>query len=180
MVQGEIRGGLLGSSLRIPMRPRVFVSYHHAGDQWFYDEFSRMFHEEYEVFQDCSVERTYESDNVEYIRWSIANNDIKGTSCSIVLCGAQTYQRKYVDWEIKATLDDKHGLIGVCLPTVTMSQQGNAIVPSRLHENIRSGFALWRQWTALSAANLAMWINQSRLASRDLIVNPHEIKQRNG
>jgi len=46
----------------------------------------------------------------------IRENFITGTSCTIVLCGAQTHLRKYVHWEIKATLDKEHGLIGVNLP----------------------------------------------------------------
>ena len=29
-----------------------------------------------------------------------------GSSCTIVLCGARTHERKYVDWEINATLDN--------------------------------------------------------------------------
>lgn len=33
----------------------------------------------------------------------------------MVLCGAEAPQRKFVDWEIKATLDKEHGLIGINL-----------------------------------------------------------------
>jgi hypothetical protein len=43
----------------------------------------------------------------------IRDKHITGTSCTIVLCGSLTPWRKYVDWEIKATLDKEHGLIGI-------------------------------------------------------------------
>jgi len=88
-----------------PIKRKIFVSYHHAGDQAYYDAFAKFFADKYEVFFDKSLERAYESNNDEYVRFQIRNNDITGSSCTIVLCGALTHQRKYVDWEIKATLD---------------------------------------------------------------------------
>jgi len=173
-------GGILGATLRIPVRPRVFVSYHHSGDQGYYREFSRIFHDQYEVIEDRSLDRAKNSDDSDYVRWAIANQDIKGTSCTIVLCGAETYQRKYVDWEIKATLDDRHGLIGVRLPTAQSNTQGHIIVPDRLASNIHSGFALWVNWIDLTVQNLKEWIAIARDKPANHIVNPATIKQRNG
>ena len=53
---------------------------------------------------------------------------ITGTSCTVVLCGGRP--RKFVDWEIKATLDKEHALIGVNLPTSERNLFGQAIVPT--------------------------------------------------
>lgn len=177
---GNLGAGILGANLMVPVRPRVFVSYHHSGDQWYYNEFSRIFHDQHEAIIDRSLDRAKNSDNSDYVRWAIANQDIKGTSCTIVLCGAQTFQRKYVDWEIKATLDDRHGLIGVRLPTAQSNAQGQIIVPDRLSSNIHSGFALWINWVDLSVQNLQAWIATARDRPENLIVNPATIKQRNG
>jgi len=91
-----------------PVKRSVFVSHHHRGDQAYYDMFSRLFADSLEVFQDTSLERAHDSESHDYVRWSIRQNHIAGSSCTIVLCGANTYERKYVDWEIKATLDKRH------------------------------------------------------------------------
>jgi hypothetical protein len=164
------------------VRPRIFVSYHHAADQRFYSSFSQFFHDQYEAIEDRGVDRRHDSEDTDYVRWAIANNDIKGTSCTIVLCGAQTHQRRFVDWAIKATLDDEHGLIGVQLPTA-LNSQGRAMVPTRLAQNVGTGFAVWRHWNDLTLDNLRNWVYTARLNAlllKDQIVNPREIKQRNG
>ncbi|HUL93841.1 MAG TPA: TIR domain-containing protein [Burkholderiales bacterium] len=165
------------------VRPRIFVSYHHANDRRYYNGFSQVFHDQYEAIEDRSLDRQCNSDDIDYLRWTVANNDIKGTSCSIVLCGAQTYQRKFVDWEIKATLDSEHGLIGVQLPTAPLNYHGHVMVPTRLAQNIQSGFALWGHWDNLTVDNLRNWVYTARLNAALLkvqIVNPRKIKQRNG
>ena len=56
-------------SLRI--RRSVFASYHHGGDQSYYDSFSRVFHDTYEAIRDNSLERAIDSDNVDYVRRQI-------------------------------------------------------------------------------------------------------------
>ena len=182
---GLFGGPLYGAAARslLSMRSRIFVSYHHHGDQWYYNEFSRIFHDEYEVIEDHSLERTYDSDNMDYVRWAVANNDIKGTSCTIVLCGAATYERKFVDWEIKATLDDGHGLIGIALPSAPRNAGNAILVPTRLHSNIATGYAIWASWENLSVANLMNWIASAKYNAanhKSLLVNPRELKTRNG
>lgn len=116
--------GLLGSSLHIQatVRRKVFVSYHHGGDQAYYNAFSKTFHSTYDVITDNSLEREVDSDDVDYVMRRIREDYITGSSCTIVLVGKETYARKYVDWEIKATLDKQHGLIGVQLPTLPVCQ----------------------------------------------------------
>ena len=77
-----------------------------------------VFADDYEVIQDNSVEREIDSNDAEYVTRRIREDFITGSSCTVVLCGAETPQRKFVDWEIKATLDKEHGLIGINLPTI--------------------------------------------------------------
>jgi hypothetical protein len=136
-----------------PYRPqqvkrRVFVSYHHFGDQYYYDEFARMFADTYNVVMDNSLERKIQSDDVEYVMRKIREEYVTGSSCTIVLCGLETPYRKFVDWEIAATLDKYHGLIGVKLPTVPVVNDGCS-KPDRLQDNINSGYAIWTWWEQL-------------------------------
>jgi hypothetical protein len=69
-----------------------------------------------------------------------------------VLCGAETPKRRYVDWEIHASLGQEMGLVGVGLPSIVWEGNGTW-KPARLQDNIDSGYAAWVLW-------------------RDLVVNP--------
>ena len=90
-----------------------------------------------------------------------------------MLCGLLTPWRKFVDWEIKATLDEAHGLIGINLPTNPSSAQGRYIVPSRLYDNLRSGYAILLQWqqARLAPELLAESLQQAAARPAHLISN---------
>jgi hypothetical protein len=167
---------------KITLRPRMFVSYQHSSDQYYYNEFSRVFHDGYESIFDNSLEREIDSDDCEYVIQRIRDEFITGTSCTILLVGPTSYQRKYLDWEIKATLDKEHGLIGVQLPHVPIAINGQVTVPTRLAENIRSGYAAWLHWNNLVASPQALSQIIAFACSRpkERIVNRHEIMKRNG
>ena len=110
-----------------PVKHKVFISYHHLEDQAYYDAFSKAFHGTYEVIYDNSLDRIVDSDNTDYVIQRIRDSFISGSSCTIVLVGRDTWGRKYVDWEIKATLDKEHGLIGVRLPSAPVNTRSGAL-----------------------------------------------------
>ena len=160
----------------------MFISYHHGGDQQYYDAFSSTFSDRYEVIYDHSLERRVDSENTEYVIRRIRENYIHGSSCTIVLVGAETWGRKYVDWEIKATLAATHGLIGVQLPTARRDPyNGTVIVPDRLADNIHSCFALWLDWSEItaSAAHLDYYVTESKSRRTALINNTRDRRFRN-
>jgi hypothetical protein len=165
-------------------KPRVFFSYQHSTDQYYYNEFSRIFHDTYECVYDNSLDDAIDSDDHDYIRQQIRDEFITGTSCTIVLVGRTTYQRKHVDWEIKATLDKGHGLIGIQLPDVIPNYLGQITAPKRFSDNVHSGYALWQgfTWSGLMAnpALLNQLVESANNRDQSLIVNPHEIKKQNG
>jgi hypothetical protein len=163
------------------VKHRIFVSYHHAGDQPYYDAFSKAFHDTYDVIYDNSLNRQVDSDDVDYVRRRIADNYITGSSCTIVLVGKDTWGRKYVDWEIDATLDKKHGLIGVCLPNAPRNAANRIEVPDRLNDNIQSGFTLWLSWQdfTANAAQLERYVAIAKSRDTKLIVNTRDRRLRN-
>jgi hypothetical protein len=174
--------GTLSGAFQSPVKHKIFVSYHHRGDQAYYDAFSKTFHDTYDVIFDNSLERKIDSDDPDYVMRQIRENFIKGSSCTIVLVGKDTPGRKFVDWEIKATLDREHGLIGVYLPTATRDPTNSKIiVPDRLHSNIQSGFASWASWQDItaSAAQLERYVTDAKSRNRKLIVNARDIRLRN-
>lgn len=171
--------GLL-AALMNPTRRKVFVSYHHGGDQAYYDEFSRFFHDQYEAIRDNSLERLIQSDNTDYVMQQIREKYIAGTSCTIVLIGAQSHQRKYLDWEIKATLDKCHGLIGIVLPTHTKNPAGEIVVPDRFLDNCKSGYAASTHWNGLTVQGLTQLIDTAIAKPSWQIDNSRPMRQRNG
>lgn len=164
------------------VKRKVFISYHHGGDRAYYDAFINAFSNTYDVIHDNSVERAVDSANPDYVIRRIRENYITGSSCTIVLCGAQTPYRKFVDWEIKATLDRQHGLIGVNLPTNPMTAESKFVVPDRLHDNIESGYAIWTNWGSFTQSVQAVQglIEQANSKSALLINNSRALRQRNG
>ena len=174
--------GILNSGFQSPVKHKIFVSYHHGGDQAYYDAFSKAFHDTYDVIFDNSLERKIDSDDADYVMRQIRENYIKGSSCTIVLVGKDTSGRKFVDWEIKATLDREHGLIAVYLPTASRDPTNSkTIVPDRLHSNIQSGFASWVSWQDITASvvQLERYVADAKSRNTKLIVNPRDIRLRN-
>ena|SRR3982750_4187518 len=164
------------------IKRKVFVSYHHGNDQYYYNEFFRIFAGTYEVLRDNSLDRRINSDNADYVIRCIRENYITGSSCTFVLCGLETPWRKFVDWEIKATLDAEHGLIGVNLPTNRLNANGNYPVPDRLYDNINSGYVLWTHWSEITGTPqlLSQWIEEARVKPSYLIDNSRLLRRRNG
>ena len=102
---------------------RVFISYHHANDQWYKDELVR-FAKENEIFEDWSVDTGDISDELsdEEIREKIRDEYLRLSSVTILLVGTETQNRKHVDWEIYSSMYDgkinkKSGIIVILLPS---------------------------------------------------------------
>ena len=129
------------------VKSKVFVSYHHQRDQAYYDRFAKLFANGYEVITDTSIDRKIGSEDVDYQQQVIREQHITGSSITIVLCGAETGKRRWVDWEIYMTLNKQHALLGICLPTNPRNANGTVTVPDRLHANIVSGYAHFIHWT---------------------------------
>jgi hypothetical protein len=118
-----------------------------------------------------------DSDNPEYVMSQIREKYLGDSSVTIVLIGPCTHSRRYVDWELKASLRrgkyTPNGLIGILLPT----QGGSAHLPPRFKENWVEGeascYARYRN-APTSASQLASWIEDAfdaRTTRADLIEN---------
>lgn len=130
-----------------PVKPKVFVSYHHERDQSYYDRFTELFDDGYDIITDTSVDRIIASEVAAYQQQVIREQHITGSSATIVLCGAESWKRRWIDWEIDMTLNKRHALLGIGLPTAQRGTNARVIVPDRLHVNVVSGYAHFIQWT---------------------------------
>lgn len=66
-----------------------------------------------DISDDCSA---------NYIMQQIRENYLSDSTVTIVLIGKETWKRKYVDWEISASIrntqkNPRSGLIGILLPS---------------------------------------------------------------
>lgn len=158
------------------VKRKVFISYHHDGEQSVVDQFSKRFSGDYEVFTDNSIERAANSDDVDYLA-RVCREAIDGTSVTIVMIGTQTGCRKFVDWEIDYTLQCKHGLLAISRPGL---QDADACLPDRLKDNLSkgSGYAIWYKYPA-TANELKAMIDEAWNADAKKIDNNRERKSRN-
>ena len=169
------------NNLKIPIKPRVFISYHHKGDQGYYNALAVAMKDNYSFIQDNSLDRQIDSNNSDYVMRKIREDYLTGTSCTIVLCGVGTPVRKFVDWEIMATLQKEHALIGLRLPTLPIINNGTS-KPARLQDNIDNGYAVWGQYSEVynNPAALASLVHEARSRAKRLIVNSRGRRIRNG
>lgn len=170
---------LLQNTLK-PPKPKIFVSYHHQNDQAYADRFTRLFDDTYDSVTDRSLVNAVNSEDCDYVYRCIRDQYITGTSCTVVLCGVDTCNRKYVDWEIKATLDKQHGLLGVLLPTYQPYSSGMNKIPDRLNDNILTAYAHCIWWTEDPQVMISAISNAKERSKRTRqIVNSRTMMRRN-
>jgi len=161
-------------------RHRVFVSYYHNDDQYHRNLFEGMFSDYHDIMVSESVEIGDIDDtrlSTDRIRQIIRDDYLRDSTVTVVLVGAHTWQRKFVDWEIGSSLrhtkyNSRSGLLGILLPTFrchtvlsgtlppalsadirTIYFNGSPIsydyrtLPPRLHDNIEQGFAKIYPWS---------------------------------
>lgn len=180
---------ILASGALQPKR-KVFISYHH-GDDTEVRAFVKKWTETEQVFipKGLGLKFTNDiinSDDPEYVMSQIREKYIEDASVTIVLLGTCTNSRRYVDWEIKASLRQEegglpNGLMGIILPSLG----GNAHLPSRLEANWTNNYVncYARFWIApRSADELRGWIEDAysaRTSRAKLIKNSTDMMKYN-
>lgn len=140
----SIYNGILGGMQQLQIRRNVFISYYH-GDQIAVNEFVRTFGREQGVFTPNMLaegqrftDDIINSSNPTYVMQQIRNRYFGHTTVTIVLLGSCTHSRRYVDWEIKASL--QRGGVGGQLPhgliAINLCRQNSAkFLPPRFIDN---------------------------------------------
>lgn len=158
------------------IRHKVFISFYHKQDEGykraFETNYSHLFISKAVQHGDIDTELS-----TDYIKRLIRDDYVRDCTVCVVLIGPNTYGRKHVDWEIAAALNYKtggySGLIGILLPEIPMydapqdinyllkrisnpelppKQTYNFdILPTRLADNVTSGYADIYTWDWLCA-----------------------------
>lgn len=175
-------------SLSSVSRPRrkVFLSYHHD-DQAEVQQFINTFDHTRDVFIRRAIGVDMANDiinstDTNYVMRRIRENYLSDSTVTIVLIGKCTWARRYVDWEIQASLRQgetikPNGLLGIVLP----SAGKKPIPPDRLQKNLLGqnsdeGYARW-YWYPERKDTLANWIEdafQARTDRSQFIDNPRD------
>ena len=172
------------------VRHKCFVSYHSADAEeaaTFVETFEEIF-----IPRAIGVEEgdgsIIDSEDVDYIRDVIRTNYLRDSTVTIVLVGKCSWARKFVDWEIYASLRDaptsyKNGLLGILLPSLASDPPQ---APERLIDNIpRDGSAAYGRYHYYPATKAGLKINiedafQARRSRAELIDNSKPLRKRNG
>lgn len=167
------------------VRHKVFISYHHD-DEIEVSDFLETFDYERRVFISRALgmgmeQDIIDSDDTDYVMRRIRQLYLKDSTVTIVLIGKCTWSRKYVDWEIQASLRrgstvTPNGLLGIVLPSASK----NPVAPERLRMNLNSkdddGYARWYYYPSRKdvLANRIDDAYNARWDREKLIVNPRE------
>lgn len=140
-------------------RHNVFVSYHHQNDQYYREEFEKLFNNIYDVMVSKSVQIGDIDPNLpsERVRQIIRDKYLRDSTVTVVLIGSETWKRKHIDWEIAASIrntqyNSRSGLLGIILPSyhsnyrIENGQYKKSFIPPRLSDNIDCGFAKIYEW----------------------------------
>ena len=117
------------------------------------------------------------SEDPDYVMREIRRRFLSDSTVTIVLLGACTSTRRFVDWEIQASLRQPanglpNGLLGVLLDPEATSGK----LPNRLKLNYDSGYAAFQSYPP-GPSTLSGWIEsayQQRFSSTNLIKNPRD------
>lgn len=152
------------------IRHNTFVSYHHANDQYYRNEFEKLFAQIYDIMVSNSVQ-IGEIDpnlNTETVRQKIRDEYLRDSTVTVVLIGRQTWQRKHVDWEIGSSIRDtrlnpRSGLLGIFLPTYPLTSDNKFnqfTIPPRLYYNWKCGYAKLYNWST-NPYLVQSWIHEA-------------------
>jgi len=168
---------------------KVFIS-HYKGDKVEVEAFIEEFANKHKVFTPNVLGANDNDDFIDsadpaYVMTQIRKNYLQDTTVTIVLVGSCTHSRRYVDWEIKSSLQQgetlPNGVMGIILP----SQGTSAHMPPRLKDNWTKGQTdcYARYWVyPKTPEELGKWIDDAynaRTSRAKFITNTQEMMKYN-
>lgn len=181
------------SLLATKTRRKCFISYHHD-DESEVQDFIGTFDHSNDVLIARGIGASMSGDiinstNEDYIKSKIREKYLRDTTVTIVLVGRNTWGRKFVDWEIAASLRNTStatasGLMAITLPSA--ADYYDKKLPARVDDNVagaegRDGYARWWQYPT-STESLAQMIEiayDARTSRASLRDNTRALRLRN-
>jgi hypothetical protein len=172
------------------VRRKCFISYHHADQAWV-DHFVNTFDHSRDLFVARGLGQTMAQDiidsaDTDYVMRRIRQLYVSDSSVTLVMLGKCTWARRYVDWELQASLRAPqnglpNGLLAIKLPTFPE----NGFFPDRLNRNLLSperkaaGLDCFARWMTYPQSADELWAAieaafQRRTTHVHLIDNPRD------
>ncbi|GAB2477537.1 TIR domain-containing protein [Luteococcus sediminum] len=171
-------------------RRKCFISYHHDDESEV-----QQFIQDFDHDQDVLIARgigasmagdIINSDNEDYIKARIREKYLRDTTVTIVLVGKCTWARKFVDWEVAASLRNtptasRSGLLAITLPSA--ADYYDKQLPARVADNVdgEDGYARWWKYptSASSLASLIETAYEARSTRAYLVDNTRDLRSYN-
>jgi hypothetical protein len=178
------------SLLKSYTRHKTFISYHHA-DESEVASFIKHFDHDNDVLISRGIGASMAGDiinssNADYIKRRLRELYLRDSSVTLVMVGENTWGRRFVDWEIPASLRNtstsaRNGLVAITLPS--NAEKPGRQLPGRVGDNVSGtdGYARWMKYPT-SAASLARIIDDAfsrRATHADVVDNSRQLRQRN-
>lgn len=149
------------------IKRKVFIS-HYKCDRSEVDAFIEEFANKEQVFTPFVLgandnDDFIDSSNPQYVMTQIRKKYLQDSTITIVLIGSCTHSRRYVDWELKSSLQQgtsiPNGVIGIVLP----SQKNSAYLPPRLEANWSKDTECYAQYRPYPTTpeQLGAWIDEA-------------------
>lgn len=171
------------------VRRKCFISYY-QGDSEHVDQFVKSFEDVFipKVIGVSSGDDFINSDDSDYVMSKIREKYLGDSTVTICLIGDCAHSRRFIDWEIKASLRQglysmPNGLLGILLPYKGTTGH----LPQRFKDNYVSGkeaesYAIYRAYPQ-SKTELKTWIESAflkRETSAHLIANTQTMMKKGG
>lgn len=179
----------MASLLKSYTRHKTFISYHHA-DEAEVAAFIDHFDNDHDVLISRGIGASMagdviDSNNADYIKQRIRSLYLRDSSVTLVMVGAETWGRRFVDWEVAASLrntatSSRNGLLAITLPSIANSTRQ---LPARVNDNVdgTSGYARWMKYPK-STLDLGQMIDDAynrRATHASVVDNARALRQRN-
>lgn len=178
------------SKLASKTRRKCFISYHHDDESEV-----QKFIQDFDHSRDVLIARgigasmagdIINSNNSDYIKNRIREKYLRDTTVTIVLIGKCTWSRKFVDWEVSASLRNtatasRSGLLAITLPSAA-DYYGKQL-PPRVSDNVNDKYGYARWWKYPSDSNALANMIETAYAARsthaDLVDNARALRSYN-
>ncbi len=156
------------------VRHKCFISYHKA-DQNAVNDFCEKYSGTFIRRGITMEEDIIDSDNTDYVMRRIRELYLQDSTVTIVLIGKCTWARRFVDWEVQASLRNPsdgypNGLVAIQL------WESYKSLPNRVNLNVESGYAKYYRYPS-STSDLSNIVDEAwnaRYDLQNLIVNPRD------
>jgi hypothetical protein len=143
----------------------VFFSFHYQRDVWRANvvrNSGAVIGESAAGFRDASLWEEAKKKGDSAIK-ALIDEGLKGTTITVVLIGAETANRKYVDYEIEKSIERGNGLLGLRIHNIK-DQNGSTDLPGNIPTKLSNGGYPTYTWT--TCEDFAKWVETAYQAAQ--------------